>query len=466
MPTSNIHSLDALLLSVRDAESRRLAQEAVTAYQAGAYRAAILSIWVAICADTISKLKELATGGDAAALAEVKNLDTWIKASDLKNLQQFENGLVEMARDKFEMLLPHEATDLMRLRDDRHLCAHPAFVSDEALFSPTPELARAHITHAILHLMSRPPVQGKQLIARYDRDLMGGSFPKKPDEIEVVLRQNYLARAKAGSVSSIIKALARALVGAESADYKGKEQQIAYSLAAIGRIAPGPYEEHVPGLCERLGREVEDGKVLALCRYIEPEPRIWSWLGEAGQARILAKVENAPLGELGAAMRARHVPAVGERLLARVKNEDPKVMENAFGKFPCRAFLNDALSLYADSGSFATAAERGTKLLLPHAKYLTAQDIQRLNTIIRENKYDQILQSSETATILNQVFDQTRNLLPAAAPHWAAIAEYIVQKKAAGDYAYPQLLAEFKNAGIHVPDVPKPAANLADDVPF
>ena len=165
-------------------------------------------------------------------------------------------------------------------------------------------------------------------------------------------------------------------------------------------------------------------------------------------------------------MRARHVPAVGERLLARLKNEDPKVMENAFGKFPCRAFVNDALSLYAESGSFATAAERGTKLLLPHAKYLTAPDIQRLNTIIRGNKYDQILQSSETATILNQVFDQTRNLLPEAAPYWAAIAEYVVQKKAAGDYAYPQLLTELKKAGVNVPDVPKPETGESDDVPF
>src|ERR1700758_2667547 len=32
----------------RDTESKRLTQEAVTAYQAGAYRAAILSIWVAV----------------------------------------------------------------------------------------------------------------------------------------------------------------------------------------------------------------------------------------------------------------------------------------------------------------------------------------------------------------------------------------------------------------------------------
>jgi hypothetical protein len=451
MPVNNLHSLEALLLSVRDSESRRLAQESVAAYQAGAYRAAILSIWVAVCADIISKLRELGTGGDPAAMAETKNLDTWIQTKDLKNLQQFENGLIELARDKFEMLLSHEATDLARLRDDRHLCAHPAFVSDDALFSPTPELARGHITHAILHLLGRPPIQGKQLIARYDRDLLGGSFPRKPDEIEVALRENYFVRAKPGSVVSIVKALAKALLGAEAAKYKGKEDPIVFSLAAIGRIVPGPFEEHLPPLVDRLGRELDDGKVLTLCRYIEPEPRIWDWLGHAGQTRILAKIDNAPIGEMGLASKARHVPIIGERLLARFKKEDAKVLEVAIAQAPCRAFVAEALTLYSSSGSFASAERRGAEMLLPHAKYLAAADIQRLNTIIRENQRDQILQASQTATILTQVFEQTHHLLPEAAPYWSAIAEYIVKKQMAGNYAYPQFFTELTKAGVSVP---------------
>jgi hypothetical protein len=163
MEPKNLHSLDEMVIVVRDLESKRLAQEAVTAYQAGAYRASILSIWVAVCADIISKLRELAGGGDMAALAEVKSLDAYIKVKDLKKLQQFENGLIELANDKFGMLLPHEAIDLDRLRQDRHLCAHPAFVTDSSLFSPTPELVRAHLVHAMLHLLMRPPIQGKNL---------------------------------------------------------------------------------------------------------------------------------------------------------------------------------------------------------------------------------------------------------------------------------------------------------------
>ena len=34
------------------------------------------------------------------------------------------------------------------------------------------------------------------------------------------------------------------------------------------------------------------------------------------------------------------------------------------------------------------AENLGEKLLLPHAKYFAAEDIQKLNIIIRENAYD------------------------------------------------------------------------------
>jgi hypothetical protein len=62
------------------------------------------------------------------------------------------------------------------------------------------------------------------------------------------------------------------------------------------------------------------------------------------------------------------------------------------------------------------------------------------------------LHASQTAPILTQVFDETLHLLPAAASHWPAIAEYVVTKKAAGDYDYPEFLAKLKEAGVTVPD--------------
>jgi hypothetical protein len=454
--TNSLQSLDAMLVTVRDPESRRLTQEAVTAYHAGAFRAAILSIWVAICADIIAKLKELATGGDAAASTEINQLQGWIKTGNLRSLQQFENGLLELARDKFEMFLAHEAIDLIRLREDRNLCAHPAFITEETLFSPTPELVRAHIAHSILHLLSRAPVQGKQLIARLDRDIKGGSFPTREDEIEVVLRENYLAKAKPGSVVSLIKGLAKALVGSQRADYKGKEGQVAKALAVIGRIAPAPYEAHLPLVVKGLGQQLDNSVILSMCRYVGGDARIWEWLEPAGQARVLSKIDNAPLNELaeGGVATACQVEEVGARFLARLKTEDPKLLQAVISRRPARVFVGEVITLYQQSGNFATAELRGKELLIPHSKFLCAADIGKINTAIRQNNWGQILNASQTGAILTQVFKDTRQLLPESAPHWEAIAQYIGETHNTGNYDYPEFLKTLQEAGLHVPAIP------------
>lgn len=222
----------------------------------------------------------------------------------------------------------------------------------------------------------------------------------------------------------------------------------------------------MPPVFERLGRELEDGKVLVLCRYISAEPRIWDWLGQAGQARILAKVDCAPVGELVEAMWARQIIVVAERLLARLGSEVPSLQETFLGRYPCRSFVAEVLSHYGRSGSYAAAEQRGASLLLPHAGFLVVADIQRLDEVIRGNAHDQILRASGTARILTQVLDQTSELLPGAAPHWAAIADYIVTSKVSGDYAYPEFLAELRKAGVSVPKTPAPQIAAPDDSIF
>jgi len=451
MSGRNLHDLESLLLSVRDPESKRLAQEAITAYQAGAYRAAILSIWVAVCADIISKLRELANGGDGAAQSQITDLQGWIENDQIRHLQNFENNLVVLAEEQFEMLLPHEARDLARLQEDRHLCAHPAYVSDEVLFNPTPEVTRTHICHAILHLLSCQPVQGNSLIARYDRDLLGGSLPKKPEDIQIALKENYLNRVKPGAITSFMKALAKSLLCSESGNYAGREFEISHTLAAIGKIAPSPYEEIVPKLFKSLATEIEAEKVLNICHYIEADPRIWDWLGEGGQGRILALIDNNKILDALPAFRATGITKIADKILPKLNSGDETLTGQILSKYPCEAFVEKALDCYLHSYSFADAEKNGQTILVPHAQYFKTHDIQALAALMRQNRNDQILFASKSAKVLIQVFYQTGHLLPEANEHWEDIAEYIVERRVDDSYDYPQLLGELEQAGIDVP---------------
>lgn len=123
--------LDELVLTVRDKSSRSYILEAINAYRGGAYRAAIVATWIAVSYDIIAKIRELASQGDPQASTFVNNLNNAIETKNIPNLQKIEENLLEDAHKEangYGFLSLHEYTDLNRLKDDRNLCAHPAFV--------------------------------------------------------------------------------------------------------------------------------------------------------------------------------------------------------------------------------------------------------------------------------------------------------------------------------------------------
>lgn len=157
--------LDELVLRCRDERAKEYIGEAVACYRAGAYRA-IISTWIAVAFDIIDKIRELYFGGDKAAEELTERFDAITRDNDLTRALQFERDLLENARDKFELISSQEFSDLERLQQDRHRCAHPSRTASMEVFTPSPELARAHIRSAIDHLLQHEPAQGK---AAFDR---------------------------------------------------------------------------------------------------------------------------------------------------------------------------------------------------------------------------------------------------------------------------------------------------------
>ena len=229
--------IDSRLLAVRDRESRRLIGEAITAYRGGALRSAIMSTWIAVAYDIIAKARELAVQGEAAPLAFATDLDAAIAAKDKRKLQTIESELLDKANSDLQLLAPHEYSALARLRDDRHLCAHPAFVVEDELFQPSPELVRAHIVHAL---------QGKSAIARFDADLLGPACPATPEDIGAFLRARYLDRAKDMLVVNLIKAIIAAPFGAERQKYAAKVRTLAVVLREIAKSKTAIYDGMMP----------------------------------------------------------------------------------------------------------------------------------------------------------------------------------------------------------------------------
>ena len=157
---SSFVDLDILLTKVRNPQSRVYFLDAVRAYKAGALRASLTAAWVAIAYDLIAKYRELSAMGDAAATTFLQSWDNATAISDIRQLLQLEGKILEDAANNTQAISQIAGRQLERLREDRHLCAHPAFSAEALLFEPTPELCQSASKRDPLSACNRDPLVG------------------------------------------------------------------------------------------------------------------------------------------------------------------------------------------------------------------------------------------------------------------------------------------------------------------
>ncbi len=194
---SQLADLESLLLIIPDANIRAYAEESVNAYFSGAYRSAIVSIWIAIVLDIYYKVRHLAEQyKDSAAIQCIKDIEKIRKDTNLGKVSSWEREILDNAYNNIKMFTKIEFEDIDRIQKDRHRCAHPVMDSDELLFQPTPELVRHYIRIAIEIVLSQPPTIGKALINAIENDIQSTYFPSEIDNLIKFLRRRHLQQSE------------------------------------------------------------------------------------------------------------------------------------------------------------------------------------------------------------------------------------------------------------------------------
>ena len=446
-----ITDIDVLALAVRDMESRRLIGEAITAYRGGALRSAIVSTWIAVAYDIIAKARELATQGEAAPQAFVKELDRAIDADDKRKLQTFEAELITKADSGLQLLAPHESNALVRLQRDRHLCAHPAFVVEDELYQPSPELVRAHIVHALQYLLVHAPLQGKSAIARFEADLLSPSFPTTAEEISTFLRTRYLDRAKSVLVENLIKAIISAPFGLERAKYAGKIRTLALTLREIANAKTQIYDSIVPSYVAQKFESVTDDVILHICPFLANDPRIWDWLKESEHTRIRRLLETADVETLKSccAFDAIATDPVSEVLLDRFDKFPDAVQMSIILEHPSKELVSKGIEIYAQAATFRHAEHLGQSVIVPLAEFFDSRDVEAVLKAASDN--GQICNARGTSDILERLFDETISLLSESRPYWEEfVREQIEQMDgdASEYYSYPGIQRRLYRNGV------------------
>lgn len=429
--------LDDLVLTVRDRNSRSYISEAVRAYRAGAFRSAIMSTWIAVAYDIISKIRELASQGERAAVTFTTALDAAIQlheqgnAAAIGQLQTIENDLLRQAHHQYEFLSAQEQVDLLRLKQDRNLCAHPAFTSQTLLFQPSPEVVRVHLVHAIRHLLQHPPVQGQSALARLKADLLQPSFPTDQAAVSEFMRHRYLRHIKDSLLDNFITVFLKILVRQSEPDLVGKEDSVVRCLVAIRDYAPDRYERRMREQVAQLADNLSDPELRRVLRLFGFEHRCWDWIPNPVKIRFEAIIRGYTFdaGASDYVFDGFSVPDLAPKLKAAFDALPESERLALVSRSPRPEFTGPAIELYRTYGSesWRQAEAVGRDAILPLARFFRADQIEAITQVV--SGVHDVRTANDTPEIIAQLFERTAHIHTATRESWIALVDRLVQQR-------------------------------------
>jgi hypothetical protein len=395
---STLEDLDELTLRCRDEKARQYIAEAVASYRAGAFRSAIVATWIAVCFDVLEKFRELALTGDKEAERQVQDIDTTRRTGDLNRALKFERELLELSKDKFELISPLEYIDLDRLQADRNRCAHPSLTSEDQAYVPSAELARLHIHSAVTHLLQHPPVQGKYALDRLVKEIDSDYFPSSVKAARVAFGSGPLRRPRESLVRNLVLVLCKALLK-DKPDWK-RRSRISAALQAIQELHPAYCSKALVETLSNMFRAVPDAELLATINFLQNVPDSWQYLEADVRQRLENYVSDLPSHDIDEVdFLLRYVPLqVYARRRVKVATKQ-ELRDKVPFDLPTEV-ADRCIDLYLESRSFDDAND-WAKFLIIYSGDFTADHVRRL--LQNAGKNAQILGSFQFGHFVNKL---------------------------------------------------------------
>lgn len=441
-----MRSIEEFVGAVRDSRSRQHLLEATTAYNAGAFKAAIVSLWVAVAVDLVGKIRHLAEQNEPAAVRHIADLDFAIETTNTQQLMKFEKNLLDVCRDTYELIDARDHVALVRLRDDRHICAHPAFVSSEAVFEPTAEIVRAHIATAVDSVLQHGPTAGRKAIERFTLETKGVSWFATTAELGAYMRSRYLDNGKSALKSSLAKVVVKGCIHPPDGNHL-VWTRLGQTAKALDQVAPSLLADALEAVVGKVeaGSGLTDSQLGQFIGSLGDLQPAWTAIPDASIPRFESAVANLDIAFL-TLWRTLSVSNAPERIqnavLARVRQLEEAELGAVIAGQPSTVLLNDALNRLRETWSWRSADYRLAYLVLPQADLFTEAEVRRLKEALEHSS--DVRMASGTPPALEQLWERTRHV-PGAVPAWRAIADYLEANAPDGDteayYGYPQLRA-------------------------
>lgn len=389
---SSLEDLDELTLRCRDERARAYIAEAVSSYRAGAFRSAIVATWIAVCFDVIEKLRELSLAGDKEAEKFVQDLEVIRRSGDIKQALTFERELLEIAKNKFELISPLEYIDLERLQADRNRCAHPSLTSDDKAYTPSAELARLHLHSAVTHLLQHPPVQGKYALDRLTQEIDSDYFPSTAQDAQVAFASGPLRKPRESLVRNLVIVLTKSLLQDKPNDKR--RMRLSAALVAVCHLHRAVASKTLCDKLSQLFRAVPDKDLSSATSFLEHIEDSWQYLELDVRQRLQNYVMDLPSGDLNDLEFYLIYPPLQTQARHRVKVATKEELSPLmFWEMPSEV-VDKFISIYLASTSYEDANDWGKKWL----PILATSDLTTFVTSLLEQQVTRKLQIASSSS--------------------------------------------------------------------
>ncbi|NOT77544.1 MAG: hypothetical protein HOP07_00920 [Bacteriovoracaceae bacterium] len=407
--------MDSLLLKVRNQSSQQYMLEAINAYRVGSFRSAIVSTWISLTFDIISKLRELAAANESDAERLISRLDVAIQIQDTKTFLNIEADILNDAK-RFELISLHEFYSLEKLRTDRHLCAHPAYNPNEEIFQPSPELVRAHIVHSLLYVLTQKPIQGKKAVQSLLDDINSPNFPTNFEEIDRFIKSKYLTRAKESFISNSVKVILKEIIKQNNTNHF----DVKY-FSALECFMKSKRQETISTVKNSINKYINTHETFTLVhilKVIPLDPEIWNIFTSENKISITTAIKNNSEGIMFDAflyknlnnLEIKNATLEGLSLLSKPKQK------NVFQNFVVSEFTEVVVDSFCSSTSYDETKNISNWYLFDYAHLFRVSHLKKIITCSTSNT--SIRQYFSIEHILKRLFSKTNHLLEYAREDW------------------------------------------------
>ncbi|MEU2770665.1 MULTISPECIES: hypothetical protein [Streptomyces] len=370
---------------------RPLVSEAYRCYASGSARGAIVLTWTAVCADLIAKAQILHEEGESQAkglVTDVERAQGSVESEAIPIMLTLEKTLLDTA-EKLELIDFTQRKQLERIRDDRHLCAHPSIRPLGELYEPTMEYARAHLAAALEAVLIHPPSQGRKIVDSFLKHVVDPGFVYDTG----YLTHTFFDRVRPSARFKVVEAAAKfAVLTIEDPAIKIETEEFADRMAKCLRSFAGRDADLVKkAVAKQMPRleTAEPAVQLQALGRLGDLPAFWAALAEPVRNLLNGKIES-----IGSRLQSKGIESAEAKSLALVALPElratlPALAEafpklgaasraQVIGQRPHPHFTSFLPQLLKDVKSYDSGQSIAERAVLPCAGHLSLLELEQV----------------------------------------------------------------------------------------